>query len=212
MKLTILYDNTTDDARLIPDWGFACLVETEERRLLFDTGARGDILLSNMTVLGIHPQIIDGIFLSHDHWDHTGGLADMLKFIHVPVYAPASCKTAAGAPDVVWITHAQPVAKNLYSTGELKGVEQSLVIQKAGEVVVVAGCSHPGVPEILEAAAAFGRVTALVGGLHGFDEYEHLKGLRQVCPTHCTTHVREIAARFPEKYLPGGAGRVLSFF
>jgi 7,8-dihydropterin-6-yl-methyl-4-(beta-D-ribofuranosyl)aminobenzene 5'-phosphate synthase len=48
MRITIIYDNVVWEPALSPDWGFACLMETAGHNLLFDTGARGDILLGNM--------------------------------------------------------------------------------------------------------------------------------------------------------------------
>ena len=55
MKLTIVYDNTIYKKAigLKSDWGFACLVKTKKDMILFDTGAKGDILLDNMKKLGI---------------------------------------------------------------------------------------------------------------------------------------------------------------
>jgi len=45
MKVIIIYDNTSTKSDLQADWGFSALVEIEGRRILFDTGADGDILL-----------------------------------------------------------------------------------------------------------------------------------------------------------------------
>jgi len=54
------------------DWGFSALVEGENiSRILFDTGANGNILLSNMEKLNIDPITIDKVFISHAHFDHT---------------------------------------------------------------------------------------------------------------------------------------------
>jgi 7,8-dihydropterin-6-yl-methyl-4-(beta-D-ribofuranosyl)aminobenzene 5'-phosphate synthase len=72
MKVTIVYDNETWQPGLEADWGFSCLVEEEGRRWLFDTGAKGAVLLANMQKLGIDPQTITAIFISHAHWDHLG--------------------------------------------------------------------------------------------------------------------------------------------
>jgi 7,8-dihydropterin-6-yl-methyl-4-(beta-D-ribofuranosyl)aminobenzene 5'-phosphate synthase len=50
-------------------------------------------------------------------------------------------------------------------------MEQSLVISHKEDNVVLVGCAHPGVDEILAAAEKFGKPTVLVGGLHGFDRF-----------------------------------------
>ena len=75
MKVTIIYDNTSARPELQADWGFSALVEAKGKRILFDTGADGRILLSNMEKLKIDPKEIEDVFISHLHWDHTGGLS-----------------------------------------------------------------------------------------------------------------------------------------
>jgi 7,8-dihydropterin-6-yl-methyl-4-(beta-D-ribofuranosyl)aminobenzene 5'-phosphate synthase len=45
VKLTIVYDNEVFQKGLRSDWGFSCLIEIEGRKILFDTGADGKILL-----------------------------------------------------------------------------------------------------------------------------------------------------------------------
>ena len=80
MKVTIVYDNTAFRKDLQSDWGFSCLVEVENvPRILFDTGTEGRILLSNMGKLGIDPSLIEEVFISHSHLDHTGGIPEFLK-------------------------------------------------------------------------------------------------------------------------------------
>jgi 7,8-dihydropterin-6-yl-methyl-4-(beta-D-ribofuranosyl)aminobenzene 5'-phosphate synthase len=209
MKITILYDNAAWDSRFIADWGFSCLVEAHGKKILFDTGAKGDILLNNMKTLDINPLQMDAVFISHHHWDHTGGLGDILKKTQLPVYAPASWNGANVTGNVISIHQDLKIYENIYSTGELKNIEQSLIIQIGQNVVVVAGCAHPGVKEILRAASAFGHVAALIGGLHGFADFDLMDDLQWVCPTHCTRHIQEIATRYPDQYIPGGAGKVI---
>jgi 7,8-dihydropterin-6-yl-methyl-4-(beta-D-ribofuranosyl)aminobenzene 5'-phosphate synthase len=209
MKITIVYDNVVSNPDLAADWGFACLVETERHTLLFDTGAKGAILLDNMEKLNIDPAAIDAVFISHSHWDHTGGLDDLLRIHATTVFLPAACPPPENAAHVVSIDHPVELFENGYSTGQLAGIEQSLVIRQQDRAVVVAGCSHPGVGAILEAASRFGTVTTLIGGLHGFNEFSLLDPLETVCPAHCTQHIDEIKQRYPEKALAAGAGRVI---
>ena len=210
MKITIIYDNETWKTGLEAAWGFSCLVEADGRRLLFDTGGEGEILLRNLAALNLDPRSFSEIFISHDHWDHLGGLADLLRLIpDVRVYLPRSCSRPAAAREVISVQDPLQISENFFSTGELSGQEQSLAVKTDDGLVVICGCSHPGVGPILEAAAHLGRVKALVGGLHGFKEFEVLKDLSLVCPCHCTQHQAEIRARYPEITVNGGAGNIL---
>lgn len=211
MKITIIYDNKAFNERLAADWGFSCLIEVFDRKILFDTGAKGDILLENMNKLNIDPLNIDEIFISHDHWDHIGGLSAFLKINKVRVYIPYSCSEPEGARDVIKVKEPLMLHKNIFSTGELENGEQSLVVKHNKDVVVVAGCSHPGVGEILKAASKHGRVSTLIGGLHGFKEFDLIDDLEKICPTHCTKFIHKISELYPDKYIKGGAGKVIEF-
>ena len=77
-------------------------------------------------------------------------------------------------------------------------------------LVLIAGCSHPKMGDMLKAISRFGKVHAVIGGLHGFSEYDLFQDMALICPTHCTQHITEIKSLFPEKYIEGGAGRILS--
>ena len=209
MKITILYDNDALDKNLSPDWGFAALVEACGHTILFDTGAKGQLLLDNMEKLKISPDVIEEIFISHDHWDHTGGLMAMLERKPVRVYVPDTISKAALATETVPVSLSTKLHKHIYSTGTLKNIEQAMSIQQDGKVVVIVGCSHPGVDTILKAASEIGQVSALIGGFHGFDNYPVLDSLDLICATHCTQHKQEIQSCFPQTSTPGGAGKVI---
>ncbi|MEA2046599.1 MAG: MBL fold metallo-hydrolase [Euryarchaeota archaeon] len=208
MKITIIYDNTAHRENLRAGWGFSALVEAEGRTILFDTGAEGAILLENMSALGVDPRSVEEVFISHTHHDHMGGLADFLRINPVRVILPRSAPVLQGV-EVIRVKGPMEIHPQIFSTGELRNEEQSLVVETDRGLVVIVGCSHPGVGTILDAASRFGKVRALIGGLHGFNDLEMIEDLELVCPTHCTARISQIRSRYPEKYLKGGAGRVI---
>ncbi len=209
MKITLIYDNEVYREDLKADWGFSCLVEVDGRRILFDTGADGKILLDNMEKLGIKPETINEVFISHSHRDHTGGLGDFLRVNNeITIYSPSSYQPPQ-AKEIIMVKEPIQIHPNVFSTGELNGIEQSMVVKTGKGLVVIDGCSHPGVGNILQAASRFGRIYALIGGLHGFREFDVLRDLSMVCPCHCTQFSSEIKSLYPEKYISGGAGRVI---
>ncbi len=209
MKITIIYDNEARREDLVADWGFSCLVEAHRRRILFDTGTKGRILLDNMRKLGIDPSSIQEVVISHDHGDHMGGLADFLAENKARVYVPSTCGEQEGAAETVVVREPVEIHEGIHSTGTLAGVEQSLAVTTEKGVVVVVGCSHSGVGEILKAASRVGKVRALIGGLHGFSAFDLVKDIEMVCATHCTQHKAEIRSLYPDKFVEGGAGHVI---
>ena len=220
MKVTIIYDNTSFKKNLQADWGFSCLVEEKDSpRILFDTGANGRILLSNMEKLKIDPLSIEEVFISHLHWDHVGGLSELLKTNPniKKIYLPS----LMGLKNEVVLKEPIKIHENIFSTGELEGIEQSMGVITGKGVVLIVGCSHPYMGTILEAAKKFacppyfakqngrGKIYAIIGGMHGFCEFELFKDMNLICPTHCTQHKKELKEIYPEKYLEGGAGRII---
>ena len=213
MRITIISDNTVYKQGLKKEWGFAALVEVENTpKILFDTGAKGSVLLYNMQKLNIDPKSIDCVFISHDHWDHTGGLKGFLKRnSNVKLYLPYSffSFTKPRARETVRVKDSLKIYENVFSTGTLRNIEQSMIIKIGKGLVVIAGCSHPGVGPILSKASDFGASIALVGGLHGFREFDLVKDLDLICATHCTQHKERIKKLYPGKFIEGGAGRTV---
>jgi 7,8-dihydropterin-6-yl-methyl-4-(beta-D-ribofuranosyl)aminobenzene 5'-phosphate synthase len=163
-----------------------------------------------MKKLGISPSVITDVFISHNHFDHVGGLSAFLaENSDVDLYVPHSVRGAYHAHHVFHIDKARRLDENMYTTGELEDIEQSLVMQTEKGLVLVVGCSHPNMAGIVNAALQFGTVYAIIGGLHGFDQYDLFKDLALICPTHCTQHKKEIKSRYPEKYQEGGTGKVI---
>jgi 7,8-dihydropterin-6-yl-methyl-4-(beta-D-ribofuranosyl)aminobenzene 5'-phosphate synthase len=77
VKITTLVDNTADSGCLA-EWGLSILVEVDGRRVLLDTGASA-LVVHNARTLGVSLNSLDYIVLSHGHYDHTGGLLEVLK-------------------------------------------------------------------------------------------------------------------------------------
>jgi 7,8-dihydropterin-6-yl-methyl-4-(beta-D-ribofuranosyl)aminobenzene 5'-phosphate synthase len=211
MKITIVYDNVVYMKGLQADWGFSCLLEIENTpTILFDTGANGSILLYNMAKLGIHPSSIDEVFLSHAHFDHVGGLSAFLNIkSDVSIYLPSSLRGVRGGKNVISVSASLKIHENVFSTGELGHIEHIMAVKTDNGVVLIAGCSHPKMTHILEAASQFGETYAIVGGLHGFSEYELFEDFEVICPAHCTQHKKELKSLYPQKYIEGGVGQVI---
>ncbi len=208
LKISIVYDNTIYQKNLVADWGFAAYIETDDINILFDSGSDGNILLENMKIMGLDPKKVDTVFMSHHHFDHTGGLAAFLREnSNVDIYVPASMRGVRRAKSVTHVHGPLALSDKIYSTGELEGIEQSLVIKTSEGSVVIAGCSHPGLEKIVKVAQGYGRIHLLLGGFHDFEKFDVLKDVEYVCPTHCTKHIKRIENLYPEKYIPGGAGR-----
>jgi len=235
MVIKILYDNYSAKKPYKKGWGFACAVDND---LLFDTGEQGDSLLFNMKYAGIDCGQITNIVISHDHWDHTGGLKDVLDVIKQPkVYVcpdfgqdVRSAIKASGA-EYKEVSRLTLIRDNVYSTGAITGYhrgtpieEQSLVLKTEKGLVVITGCAHPGILEIIKKVVQDfpgQKIHGVFGGFHlmsmhkkeldkvysGIADYKPEK----VGPTHCTgdeaiEHAKTI---FGSTFVPLGAGTVL---
>ena len=227
ITLTIVYDNRPLDSRLETAWGFACLIETRSKSILFDTGGDGQLLLDNLTTLGIDPQAIDAVALSHIHSDHTGGLDRLLAAndhltIYLPRSFPASFKARLHNP-IVEVSEPLPLADHIRTTGELGTtiIEQALIIETRQGSIVLTGCAHPGIVEVVRQAEALGNVDLVMGGFHLADYsaaevaavIAALKrsGVQRVAPSHCTGEraIEQFHAEFDAGFIPVGAGAII---
>jgi 7,8-dihydropterin-6-yl-methyl-4-(beta-D-ribofuranosyl)aminobenzene 5'-phosphate synthase len=88
-RLTILCENSVDQVSpygLLGEHGFSCHLQTLSGDFLFDTGG-GMTILNNAKLLGIDFSKLQGIMFSHGHFDHTGGLKQVLeKTGEIPIY------------------------------------------------------------------------------------------------------------------------------
>jgi 7,8-dihydropterin-6-yl-methyl-4-(beta-D-ribofuranosyl)aminobenzene 5'-phosphate synthase len=233
VSITVVYDNNPMLEGLQTDWGFACIVEVEKTKLLFDTGDNGNILMSNMAKLGIDPKSIDFVFLSHFHHDHTGGLSEFLKKNpNVTVYYPQSFPIQlieeikkSGATSIPVSTF-QELQTNIFSVGELISAipEQSLAIRTLKGIVVITGCAHPGIIKILEKAKSFfpdELIYLAMGGFHLLHQtVDKLKStvnqifkmeILNVAPSHCSgDNARKMFNEvYGDNYIEIGTGKLI---
>jgi len=86
LRVVILSDNQAKPG-FFGEHGFAMLIEMDQRRILFDCGKNTCVLAANADAAGVDLSGIDGLVLSHGHYDHTGGIPHLLELIPtLPVY------------------------------------------------------------------------------------------------------------------------------
>ncbi len=207
LRITIVFDNNPAVQGLETSLGFACIIEGLEKTILFDTGSEGRMLLANMEKLGFAPEDVGIVVLSHDHWDHTGGLGAFLQRnptveVFLPADFPPGFKNAVretGA-SVVEVSDRCEICRGARSTGVLgDGIrEQSLLCESPAGGVLITGCAHPGIVRIVEVAKSVQPDIFLVmGGFHlggaslaelrRIGEHFHHLGVRRVAPCHCSS-------------------------
>ena len=230
IQMTIVYDNHSFKEDLEKDWGFSCFIKGFEKSILFDTGKNGHILLSNMEKLGIRPEEIDLVFLSHAHKDHTDGLDILLTKnskmeVWLPEFFSSSFKESiksAGAT-VVEVENSQKICEGAYTTGVIPGwiKEQSLILDTDKGLIVVTGCAHPRIVKIIFTAKKLleKRIHMVFGGFHlaGFLDAEieeitarfRALGVEKVGPCHCSGDKCRIifAKEYQNDFIKNGAGK-----
>jgi 7,8-dihydropterin-6-yl-methyl-4-(beta-D-ribofuranosyl)aminobenzene 5'-phosphate synthase len=216
VTVTEVYNNMLHDPKLTAEWGFSCYIE--EARLLFDTGGDGRVLLANMETLGIRPGDLETLVLSHDHWDHNGGLSALFEAGATPdvyvlrAFSSETLHLIERYATTVVVEGWTEIAEGIASTGPLGDaiIEQSLAISSRGGLFVITGCAHPHIGNILRCAASKGHVWGAMGGFHtvSADDIEALTSLSYVSASHCTQGLEAIIKKIGDAYVPGGAGKV----
>ncbi len=231
--MTVAFDNKVFNKNLETGWGFSCFIQGKEKSILFDTGANGQILLSNLNKLGIQPEEIELVVLSHNHKDHTGGLEALLEQnpkteVWLPHFFPYEFKTKIkkqGA-QVKEIDRHQKICEGAFTTGVVNGwiKEQSLILETDKGLIVMTGCAHPRIVKILTLTKYLfhKNIFLALGGFHlaGFDKQEIKEiiarfrelGVSRVGPAHCSgDEARQLFAQeYKNDFITIGVGKKIT--
>jgi 7,8-dihydropterin-6-yl-methyl-4-(beta-D-ribofuranosyl)aminobenzene 5'-phosphate synthase len=233
ITITTVYDNNPFVEGLVSSWGFSCVVQGLEKTILFDTGGDGEVLLTNMQQLALDPQIVQIVVLSHQHGDHTGGLADFLQANpEVTVYMLDSFAehlrrdvTERGA-QLVTVEEPVQICQGVFLTGEMGTAisEQALVLKTSQGLVIITGCAHPGIVDVVKKSQEIGKLPPylVMGGFHLFgasrpkvreilSQFREL-GVAKVSPCHCTGSeaISMFAGTYGPGYIQNGIGLVIT--
>jgi len=234
VNVKIIYDNYIHKEGMESDWGFSCHIEGTEKNILFDTGTKADLFVRNFNKMDIDPEKIEIVVLTHEHGDHTGGLSAFLEMNHdVSVMMPQSftsnfvqtVKTSGAKP--VLVDEPVQICKDVYLSGEMgdRIKEHALAINTKKGLVVITGCSHPGIVDILKRFKETLKkdIYLVFGGFHLMQKSEEemntiisqmkALGIQKVGATHCTgdRQIEMFKKAFGKDYVPIGVGNIITF-
>lgn len=221
LKLSIAYDSEALKG-FETGWGFSAILSIEGSNILFDCGWDGHILRRNLGRMGYSLADIHIVFLSHPHWDHVGGLPEVLQDagslerVEVILHEGFSERLRneiAKKATVVEITGPREIAPGIWSTGVLgKEVkEHALVVTSSSGAIVLTGCAHPGVGCILDRAAELAKPTSVIGGFHASQTTEFPSQLQRIVACHCTEKKNDLMMAFASKVSVGMVGASYEF-
>jgi len=233
MKVKVLFDKGALDKNIRTGWGVAFLID---ERILFDTGEKGKWLLKNMHTLGVDINKIEAVVISHDHWDHWGGLWDVLKERKgLKVY---SCpgfgkefkdKVKESKGELSEAERIIEIAPDIYITGEIPGAfrgkymaEQAIALKTKNGLTIITGCAHPGILKMIEKVQAkfsAEHIYFVLGGFHLMESdkraveivAENFKKMNiiKAGPTHCSGDMAEEIFKkiYADDFVPIKAGQ-----
>jgi len=234
VTIYVLVDNHGYDDFLSP-WGISLLIRVQDSLILFDAGPNPEALEVNSRLLGINLSNLKFVVISHEHGDHWGGLRYVARVApHTAVYVPAGMSSSVKSAianlgfKVIEVHNTTVVNGCVAIIGELLGPpwEQALAVNVKGlGLIVLVGCSHPGVDRIVAKAVKDLNIKpyAVIGGFHlmgaSRDEVEYIVknliklGVKRVYPIHCSGDlIRELMkSEYPEIYGDGHVGTTLVF-
>ncbi|MFX0069555.1 MAG: MBL fold metallo-hydrolase [Candidatus Hermodarchaeota archaeon] len=221
-EIKIVFDNKCVEEGFLTGFGFSALVYNRSTQdyFLFDTGGNSNILIHNIEKFNVKIQDIKKVMISHNHNDHAGSLKDIYKInpqmeIFVASHDLKSFQNRLPTANVRGIVELTEIEKNIYSSGEIRTqyINEHAVFLKTqnGEIVVLVGCSHPGVEKFITKAKELGRIKAILGGFHDFKKLSFLDDIDFIGACHCTQRYNIIRKKFPEQFKRICVGQTITF-
>ncbi|MEA3328871.1 MAG: MBL fold metallo-hydrolase [Candidatus Omnitrophota bacterium] len=235
MRIHILFNNESLSRKFSVGWGFSCLVGNH---ILFDTGENEKYLFRNMKSMNVDISNIETVVISHEHWDHTGGLWGILeqnrglKVYVCPGFSKEFKKQVENLHGkLIEADKFVEISKNIFITGEMPGTyngrympEQALVVTTENGITAITGCAHPGIIKMIESIKEkfFNKRFYLAfGGFHltNKDEkaiktiVERFKqmGIKKAGPAHCSGKAAEqiFNKEYEDNFIAIRTGQVL---
>ena len=220
-EVKIVFDDNQSEEGFIRGQGFSVLIYNyfTDSFLLFDTGSDGESLVHNIEKSDVEISDIKKVIISHNHQEHSGGLEEIYNRnsdieIYVPTENFITYRRKYSKSKVIEVSEFTEIDTNIYSTGQLGTYlkEQALLLKTFDdEIIVIVGCCHPGLDEIISMAKSLGPVKAIVGGFHNTRNFIALQNIKFIGACHCTQHIDLIKEKFPEQYESIGTGKLLTF-
>lgn len=237
--ITILYDNRPSDPGCATDWGFSCLIKGFAKTILFDIGGKEDVFLKNVKALNIDLKRTDILVISHSHSDHTEAIGAFLNLKpSAEAYLPDDIvplpnvrllrERVEKAGVVSYVVKApQEIVPHVFVTGTMGLLirEQALVLETDRGLVVVTGCAHPGIVDIVKKARSIVNkdIDLLLGGFHLLNDSERAiqeiiaqfksNKVKRVGATHCTGDkaIQMIKEAYGKDFVELGVGKKVVF-
>lgn len=213
MEIKILSENSVFTDDLTAEHGLSIWFKYNEEEYLFDTG-QGYILTDNAEKMEIYFNNLTGMILSHNHYDHIGGARQVLEVnpdLNVITH-PDIIEELGGVENATEVEEVTQIGDGIWLTGkvptdhiseddkyyqEIQG-ENSLFLETYKGLVVLLGCSHAGVVNILDYIQEVSgkKIDTVIGGMHLVNkdaqeveeivkEFERM-GIQTLYPLHCT--------------------------
>jgi 7,8-dihydropterin-6-yl-methyl-4-(beta-D-ribofuranosyl)aminobenzene 5'-phosphate synthase len=217
MEIKVLAEDTSSSPAYRSEHGLSLYIETENNKILFDTGA-SDLFLENAKSLDVNIDEIDLAVISHGHYDHGGGLQAFLEenskakvYIHEKAFENHYSKKTSRivnigldknlsksdriilTGDIFPISHDLllfsrvvgnefiPSCNNSLCTAKGDSIiqdefehEQSLIIKDGDHFILIAGCAHRGIVNILKSSVFLTckPPSCIIGGFHLYNYSE----------------------------------------